>query len=281
MHRTVAEYLAARWLAKIIRSGLPLDRVLALMGVDDRPVAELRGLHAWLAVILSEYSIRLIDGDPYGVLTYGDAGSLSPSSRLHLLKALDRLSKLNPWFRSGNWGSPFLGALSGQDMIAGFRAILKSPNSNFGIRSLVVDAVAQGHPLPDLLNDLNEVAGRSESTYAERFSAVDALLKLGRSGRDALKSLYRDTLQKDEASIRLRAEILSWLYGDGFGPDDVARLLKDVLECQWEVPLGTFYFLIEEYPSSDIPAVLDGLYLLGISDLRQNSSVWEVAGAGL
>ncbi len=279
MHRTVAEYLAARWLAKIIRSGLPLARVLALIGVDDRPVSELRGLHAWLAVMLAECSDRLIDGDPYGVLTYVDAASLSPSSRLHLLERLDRLSKSNPWFRSGNWGSPFLGALSGRDMIVGFRAILQSPVSNFGIRSLVVEAVAQGCPLPDFQDDLIQVAGRSESTYAERFSAVDALFQLGSSGRDALKSLYTEKLQRDEAGIRLRAEILSRRYGDGFGPDDVARLLKDLLECQWEVPLGTFYFLIEEFTSRDIPAVLDSLALLGISALRQNSNVWEVAGA--
>jgi hypothetical protein len=279
MHRTVAEYLAGRWLAKIIRSGLPVARVLALIGVDNRPVAELRGLHAWLAVLLPEYSDRLIDGDPYGALTYGDAASLSTSSRLHLLEALDRLSKLNPWFRSGNWRSPFLGTLSGQDMIMGFRAILQSPDSNFGIRSLVVEAVAQGRPLPDFRDDLIEVSGRSESTYAERFSAVDALLQLGPSGRNALQSLYKDKLEGDEAGIRLRAEILSRLYDDGFGPDDVARLLKDLLECQWEVPLGTFYFLIEEFPSRDIPAVLDSLALLGIPALRQNSSVWEVAGA--
>ena len=279
MHRTVAEYLAARWLAKIIRSGLPLARVLALIGVDDRPVAELRGLHAWLAVVLAECSYRLIDGDPFGVLTYGDAASLSPSSRLHLLEGLDRLSKSNPWFRSGNWGSPFLGALSGRDMIVGFRAILQLPDLNFGIRSLVVEAVAQGRPLPDFQDDLIEVAGRSESTYAERFSAVDALFQLGSSGRDALKSLYTEKLQRDEAGLRLRAEVLSRLYGNGFGPDDVARLLKDLLECQWEVPLGTFYFLIEEFPSRDIPALLDSLALLGIPALRQNSSVWEVAGA--
>jgi len=52
VHRTVAEYVAARHLARLITGGLPAGRVLALMtGPDGGVVAGLRGLHAWLAVI--------------------------------------------------------------------------------------------------------------------------------------------------------------------------------------------------------------------------------------
>lgn len=76
VHRTTAEYLGAAWLAQAIRAGLPIGRVVALMGVDGHPAPELRGLHAWLAVHLPEYAERLIDADPYGILTYGDAASL-------------------------------------------------------------------------------------------------------------------------------------------------------------------------------------------------------------
>jgi hypothetical protein len=54
LHRTTAEYLAAAWLAHAVRAGLPVGRVVALMGVDGHPAAELRGLHAWLAVHLPE-----------------------------------------------------------------------------------------------------------------------------------------------------------------------------------------------------------------------------------
>jgi hypothetical protein len=76
-HRTTAEYLAAAWLADSIRKGLPVGRVLALMGADGHPAPE---LNAWLAVHLPEFADQLIDADPYGVLTYGDAASLSRSS---------------------------------------------------------------------------------------------------------------------------------------------------------------------------------------------------------
>src|SRR5207302_9115023 len=105
-HRTTAEYLAAAWLADAVRSGMPFGRLQALMGIDGHPAPELRGLHAWLAVHLPEYADRLIDTDPYGVLTYGDAGSLAQSSCAHLVRALGELSQADPWFRSGNWRSP-------------------------------------------------------------------------------------------------------------------------------------------------------------------------------
>ena len=121
-HRTVAEYLAAEWLADRIRHGLPLGRLRSLLGVDGSPSSELRGLNAWLAALLPEHAHQLIDGDPYGVLTYGDAASLSPSGRLDLLCALEALSKKDPWFRSGNWSSRHRRS-PGTDMVESYRAI--------------------------------------------------------------------------------------------------------------------------------------------------------------
>lgn len=78
-HRTTAEYLGAAWLADLVRNGMPFGRLQALMGIGGHPAPELRGLHAWLAVHLAlpEHVDRLIDADPYGVLTYGDAASLA------------------------------------------------------------------------------------------------------------------------------------------------------------------------------------------------------------
>ncbi len=156
-HRTTAEFLAAEYLATQIRNGLPLGRVMALVGVDGHPAPELRGLHAWLAIHLPEYADQLIGADPYGVLAYGDAASLSPSSCAHLLRELDRLSKSNPWFRSGNWQSLPIGALARSDMVEEFRAVLNNPDSGFGIRSVLVDALSLGTPIPEMLPDLEDI----------------------------------------------------------------------------------------------------------------------------
>lgn len=64
-HRTTAEFLAAEFLAQRVREGLPFGRVAALLGVDGHPAAELRGLHAWLAVHLPEHADELIEADTH------------------------------------------------------------------------------------------------------------------------------------------------------------------------------------------------------------------------
>ena len=88
MHRIVAEFLGARWIAKQVADGMPLSRVQKLLGSDLCPAPGLRGLHAWLPVFMPEHADLFINTDPYGVLLYGDASSLKPMARKYLLSAL-------------------------------------------------------------------------------------------------------------------------------------------------------------------------------------------------
>lgn len=256
-HRTTAEYLAAAWIAQAVRNGLPVGRVRALLGIDGHPAAELRGLHAWLAVFLPEHADLFIDTDPYGVLTYGDAASLTPSSRRRLVDALSCLSQTDPWFRSGNWSSAQLGSLSGPDMVDAFLAVLRSPDSNFALRSVVVDALALGPPLPALLDELLAILLRPGAPYAERRGALLALLRIGQQGKDAVRRDCREQLGADVSALRLRAEIISTLYGDGFGPADVAVLFAAALGCDEDLPVGSLWSLSRQIPLSDIPEILD------------------------
>lgn len=228
VHRTVAEYVAAAWLAKKVGAGLPLGRLLALIGIDGHPAAELRGLHAWLALHLPDYATILIQADPYGVLTYGDAASLSPSHRRALLLALSELSRSDPGFRSGNWSLPALATLARDDMVEEFKRILHAPDANFALRSCVLEAIALGPPLLTLQPELLAVLRNAQVPYAERSEALDALAKFGPAGRAAVVDTYRHGLALDANSLRLRAEILAKLYHAHFGPADVVALLNDV-----------------------------------------------------
>lgn len=62
MHRSIAEFLAGRALAKAVvgdaeRAAFPLNRALALIAAPDRkPPTELRGLYAWFAAHLANLS---------------------------------------------------------------------------------------------------------------------------------------------------------------------------------------------------------------------------------
>ncbi len=231
---------------------------MALIGIDGRPAHELRGLHAWLAAHLPEYADQLIDADPSGVLTYGDAASLSASSCAHLLHELDRLSNSNPWFRSENWRSLPMGALACPDMIAEFRAILSTPSSSLGIRWIVVDALSLGTPIPEMLPDLKQILTRQDATFAERSSALVALLRLGEAGRASIRSAY-SALGKTLDGLRLRSEIVGELYGEPFGSTDVIALVHDLLELEDSTRTAALDILAEKLPLSDLPDVLDGI----------------------
>lgn len=258
-HRTTAEFLAAAFLAAQVRGGLPFGRVAALIGVGGHPASELRGLHAWLAVQLPEHAERLIDADPYGVLTYGDAASLSPSSCAHLVRALDRLSRSNPWFRSGNWQARPIGALARPDMVNEFRAILNSPNAAFGIRSLVVDALSLGTPIPEMLPDLAAVLVRQTSPYSERVHALSALLRLGDAGKAAICNAFQTQFGNTASDLRLRVEIVQAFYGDPYGPADIIDLVNEALRADETVVAGLLWTLSDKVPVTNLPALLDGI----------------------
>lgn len=258
-HRTTAEFLAAQFLAFRVREGLPLARIMALIGVDRHPAAELRGLHAWLAVHLPEQCAELIEADPYGVLTYGDAASLDRTSCTILIRALDSLSRTNPWFRSGNWHVRAIGALARPDMVGEFRAILNNTNSGFGVRSVVIDALALGYPLPAMLPDLQTILARQASVYAERLGALNALLRMGEDGQSAIRRSFDTLLGNSDNDLRLRAAILEALYGDPYGQRDILTLIEELYQASSALPAGTLRSLAEIIPESDLATMLDSI----------------------
>ena len=89
IHRHVAEYLGARYLAHLIEGGLSVRRILALItGEDGIVVTGLRGLSAWLAAHCKRARAELIERDPVGVGLYGDIRGYAPDERRALLKSL-------------------------------------------------------------------------------------------------------------------------------------------------------------------------------------------------
>jgi predicted NACHT family NTPase len=274
-HRTTAEFLAAEFLASRVRKGLPFGRVMALMGVDGHPASELRGLHAWLAVHLPEHADELIEADPYGVLTYGDAAALSASSCTVLVRALERLSQKNPWFRSGHWQARPIGALARPDMVGEFRAILDNPASGFGVRSIVVDALALGAPLPELLPVLQVVLARQASPFAERIHALEALLRLGDAGKTSIRTVFDTLLGNSVNDLRLRVAIIQVLYDDPYGPEQVIALVQASFTSDDIVATGMLWSLPAALPDRDLPAILDGIDPPTTNEAGVDRKSWE------
>ena len=93
VHRHVAEFLAARHVARLIEAGLPSRRVLALIaGGDGTVVTALRGFSGWLAALCGCSRLRraLIDRDPVGVALYGDVHGFPTDDKRRLLDTVRR-----------------------------------------------------------------------------------------------------------------------------------------------------------------------------------------------
>ncbi len=159
IHRSIAEFLAARALARHVQGGLPLERVLALLlGADGRPVEALRGLLAWLSCHLPHDSRHaLLRIDPLGFVLNADPARLSADETRTLWQALADRAEENPWFRAGQWVShPFgpLATKATQELLAEF---LRSPRHDQAYQAFltcVCDALQHAPALPGIADAL-------------------------------------------------------------------------------------------------------------------------------
>ncbi|MCZ5918244.1 hypothetical protein O5287_10520 [Escherichia coli] len=223
IHRTIAEYLAAKWLASIVEKGLPLGRLRSLLGFEGYPSSELRGLHAWLVVFLPQYAHAFIEADPYGVLTYGDGASLSTVDKQSLLTALSKLSESDPWFRNHGFSSNLNGFVS-EEMEAHLRLIIHDPKSRFSLRMLILESLSVATPILSLNEDLIDVVKSERHSYAEKEEAITALIHSGLSGIKEVVKIYSELNEINHDNIRLRNHIIQLLYKDYFSALDVAKL---------------------------------------------------------
>ncbi len=258
-HRTIAEYLAAKWLASIVEKGLPLGRLRSLLGFEGYPSSELRGLHAWLAVFLPQYAHAFIEADPYGVLTYGDAASLSTVDKQSLLTALSKLSESDPWFRNHGFSSNLNGFVS-EEMEAHLRLIINDPKSRFSLRMLILESLSVATPILSLNENLIDVVKSERHSYAEKEEAITALIHSGLSGIKEVVEIYSELKEINHDNIRLRNHIIQLLYKDYFSALDVAKLLIDTLSITKErLPVGSLWGIIDVVPVEEIMTIFECL----------------------
>lgn len=199
IHRQIAEYLGARYLAGLVTGGLPWGRILALMsGFDGMLVTELRGLGAWLAVTAGLAREELIERDPLGVVLYGDVAGFSKESKLRILKNLKRIGGKNPWLIGAIQFDSRLAELVTPDLKDEVAAYLDNPSREFDQQSLplfLVETLIHAHPMEGFAEKLMKII-RGESWQTRiRKSAIKAFLKQSEdhhSGLIKLKALMGD-----------------------------------------------------------------------------------------
>ena len=233
VHRHIAEFLAARYLTKVIRRGLPVRRVIALMtGADGTVVTELRGLSGWLAAHCEDAREELIQRDPVGTGLYGDIREFTVEEKGALLESLKR----RPSRLETLWTCAAFGPLATCDMRPHIEKVLDDTSRSQDqqmFTAFVLRVLKHGVPMPDLSRILFQIVRDDTRMEGIRRVALDALLHNcpnGQPGSDALIALLDDVqrgvvLDPDKA---LLGKLLKRFYPHEVSPRKVWHYLSEV-----------------------------------------------------
>lgn len=274
-HRTITEFLAARWLGQQIANGLPLKRVLnLLLGCDERTVTGLRGLYAWLALICITARTQLIRADPFTVLIYGDVSPMSIADKRLIFEGLKQEAEQFPAFRSQvpsfyreRGQSDFLyslywrrqsaypfGALSAKELIPDFiEALTDRSEAAQSFADCALEILAEGEALTELAPTVKAVILDATRWDTVRNRALSVWLKYQVDFDELLSDIVKN---ESEQNDKLAGTLLHHLYPSQI---DSAVLLRHL-----DMRTGIFdSFWVhgepENVPNADLSILLDSL----------------------
>ena len=210
VHRVVAEFLGAKWLAACFDEGRSQKRIFALLRHGEGVPTSLRGLHAWIAHFSSALASQCIAADPYAVLRYGDAEKLGLTQARDLLFALKQLSEQDPYFISEDWGQHPASGLMRAELKDELLSIICTPGQHTQLSMLLIDAMIGTSIAEVLAQHLQEILFDPDRAFAERSDAAQALQEahISINWEQAISRLLE---LADATSARLAYNILTWL----------------------------------------------------------------------
>lgn len=276
VHRTIGEYLGAQYLVSRIQSGLPINRVLALMlGLDAGVVPELRGLHAWLAALAPTILRKeLIDRDPLGAVLNGDVRHFNRSEKLHVLDALRSEATRYTYFRNQNWASKPFGALATKDMENDFRQQLQSTDrtpAHVALVDCLLDALVNGDSMPALTPELERIVRDKSYWPMSRKEALNILANYARTSHDwsTLTLLLHDvnTDVVEDSEDELLGKLLATLYPTQLTAKEIWKYFKQPKSTRLIGATWRFWHEMAKDATTlnNIPDLLDALLK---SDIR-------------
>ena len=235
LHRQVAEFLGARYLAGLVGKGLPVNRILSLMsGYDGMIVTEMRGLCAWLAVHSGSARDHIVSLDPLGAILYGDVAEFPKPAKKRLLEALKKIARKDPWILSTIEIDSRVGDLVSAEFRNDVLAILHDPSkkpANQSLTRFVVQALCHAQPLWGMAEALTRIIRDDGRWLSVRQTAVDAFLRQRGDQNLALtelKSLMQELYSSrwQDPHDELLGHLLEKAYPDALPGTEVLDYLR-------------------------------------------------------
>lgn len=268
LHRSIAEFLGARWLAKKIDStdhqSRTAKRFIGLISSAGGIPSSLRGLHAWLP----KFSPMLlgplaIEKDPYGILLYGDGDNLSAQQARQMIKNLKDLSRFDPTFRTDWWKTISLKGLAHRELIEEIRAIIGDTSTPLHFRSLILESIAGSTIITNLESTLRNLMLDRKRYFHERREAAQALSPCQNCTVDWGAIYIQLVLNSDMDSIRIGLELLSEIGFYKISTDVVAEFvvtysgIRSTGDEDDRVIDGVLYYLSKQLPDDRTESALN------------------------
>lgn len=259
-HRVVAEFLAARWLAKRLDAGLSERRIVqGLMFGGGVPTA-LRGLYAWFGHFAPRMTEACIRTDPYAALRYGDAEHLSLQHARLLLRSLASLASEDPYFRSDDWGRRAVAGLARPELKPEILQLVKQPDRHVHLSTIVLEALPGSTLTREIVPELTALVEDENAIYLERYDAAKALGN-SKVAIDWAALIRKLRMSGDAPSKRLALEVMGQLDPNELASDDICDALLDYhgvfREERAGHVIGSDYLLLRRLSATQSAAVLD------------------------
>lgn len=271
VHRSVAEFLAALYIADCLENGLPLMRVWSLLCIERGVASHLRGLYGWLASLAGAGVRREVMAlDPLALLVYGDARHFSSTDKSLLLDALRRQIRDEPNFlyhdvpyRELCSAMAVLATTDMEGVLVDKLAAIAEEESERRFSQLLLNGMEHGCYFPSLQRRLTDIVGDSELPLGLRQAALRPLLAHAANLDVCLRLL--EQLRRGEISDpdwALIESILESYYPNHISPDKVLDYFQPYTctgrsTLRWQ----TFWTrdLLERTPCNALPLMLTQL----------------------
>lgn len=278
LHRLLAEFLGARYLAGEIKAGLSLRRVCALlMRHDGIPLPDLRGLAAWLATFNIQAREIIVNADPVTTAFNGDASNFSYGERQKLLNNLEHsLDFTYAWpctsplgILASNQGMSLIWELTGSSLRSENRQMLvhqllhsfSRMYSGMGIDRKILPPVQLEISRQNLLRIVYDPSWQEE-IRCEALRVLNLTL-IDKSNRETTFTELLDDLQRGflpDDDNDLRGTILDILYPCKLQPSEVwDYLINRTVAYRHKVYLAFWHHLIDRSQEKQIRELLESL----------------------
>lgn len=269
-HRTVAEYLAARYISKrISHAGLLPGRVASLMLASSKHlVGNLRGLAGWLAALSEPMRITIFEADPAAVLDYGDLHLLSPADKKALVDQLVQSpvtgSGANLWRKVAQHVPLVQSDMQtfAKNWLESYKASAPRSRQQTLVADILLSALIHVPATPfwePVLTALVRDEGLAEGDRSLALSALFTHHPTPSALCAVLEDIHFGRL--GDSTGRLTNSLLQYLYPKHIGPSDVLRYLKPAHVRPDSVKFPWFWgHQIEmQTPAKLIPELMDAM----------------------